>query len=81
MSKPTKFTRGSRKHRIGRAHARYVMAAVTPAVIPADATSDERLVWIGFDTRGCELEIVALNLPELLLVIHVMPTAYRKAKP
>lgn len=81
MEKPTKFTRGSRKHRIGRAHAKHVMATVNPIVVPATAGVDERLVWVGDDDRGLELEIVALNLPDMVLVIHVMPTAYRKATP
>lgn len=79
MAKPTKFTRGSRKHRIGRGSAEYVMANVQPQVIPADGDADERFVWIGEDERGRELEIVALNLDEMVLVIHVMPTHYRKA--
>lgn len=77
MAKPTKFTRGSRKHRIGRAHVKHVMATADPIVIPAEGEDDERLVWIGEDARGCELEIVAVNLTEVLLVIHVMPTHYR----
>lgn len=80
MEKPTKFTRGSRKHRIGRAHARYVMASVDPIVVPATAGVDERFVWVGVDDRGLELEIVALNLDDKVLVIHVMPI-YRKAQP
>jgi hypothetical protein len=72
-----KFTRGSRKHRIGRAHAKYVLETVEPTVIPATASADERIVWIGPDDRGVELEIVAVALPEYWLVIHVMPTQYR----
>lgn len=81
MVKPTRFTRGSRKHRIGRTHAKFVMATFEPTVIPADDVADERLVWVGEDERGCELEIVALNLDEMVLVIHVMPTQYRGGKP
>lgn len=38
-------------------------------------------MWVGVDDRGLELEIVALNLDEMVLVIHVMPTTYRKAQP
>jgi hypothetical protein len=72
-----RFTRGSRKHRIGRAHAKYVIETIEPRVIPATESADERIVWIGPDDRGVELEIVALALPEYWLVIHVMPTQYR----
>jgi hypothetical protein len=38
----------------------------------------DRLAWIGEDDRGVELEVIAVDLPEHLLVIHVMPTALRR---
>jgi len=73
-----RFTRGSRKHKIGRAHALHVMGTVTPELIPgAGDRGDDQLVWTGPDDRGLELEVIALVLPDLLLVIHVMPTALR----
>jgi hypothetical protein len=46
--------------------------------VPASAAADARLVWIGQDDRGLELEIVALDLDEALVVIHVMPTSLRR---
>ena len=36
------------------------------------------MLWIGTDDRGVELEIVAVVLPDLYLVIHVMPTELRR---
>ncbi|HZP15655.1 MAG TPA: hypothetical protein VFA96_07525 [Nocardioides sp.] len=51
---------------------------VEPVPIPATDTADPRLLWIGPDDRGVELEIVALDLPDEWLVIHVMPTALRR---
>jgi hypothetical protein len=45
--------------------------------VPAEEGLDQRLVWIGEDDRGIELEIVALDLPDAVVVIHVMPTALR----
>ncbi len=47
-------------------------------VVPVGKYADEQLVWIGNDDRGVELEIVAVEKPDCLLVIHVMPTHYRK---
>jgi hypothetical protein len=44
----------------------------------ATATADARLVWIGEDDRGIELEIVALDLNDAIVVVHVMPTALRR---
>jgi len=49
-----------------------------PMVIPADGDLDERLLFIGRDDRGVELEVIAIQLPDYLLVIHVMPYAYRR---
>ena len=37
-----------------------------------------RLSWVAVDERGRELEIVAIEKPDCYLVIHVMPTHYRK---
>lgn len=68
----------ARRHRIGRAHAIFVISSVPPARVPATAATDARLVWIGEDDRGIELEIVALDLDDAVVVIHVMPTALRR---
>jgi hypothetical protein len=35
-------------------------------------------VWIGADDRGIELEIVAPDLDDAIIVIHVMPTSLRR---
>jgi hypothetical protein len=35
------------------------------------------LLWVGPDDRGIELEVIAAVLPDMVLVIHVMPTALR----
>lgn len=41
-------------------------------------TGSAALLWIGTDDRGVELEIVAAVLPDLYLVIPVMPTVLRR---
>ena len=56
----------------------HVIATTEPFRIPATSTLDARLVWIGEDDRGIGLEIVALDLPEAIVVIHVMPTDLRR---
>ncbi len=53
---------------------------MTAANVTTDPeTGDTTLSWIGNDDRGRELEIVAIERPDCYLVIHVMPTHYRKA--
>ena len=54
-----RFTRPARRHRIGQAHAMYVIYTTEPTQIPATEIADARLVWVGPDDRGIELEIVA----------------------
>ncbi len=56
----------------------FVIDSVAPDYVPATATADARLVWIGADDRGVELEIVALDLDDSIVVVHVMPTALRR---
>ncbi|MGI8575558.1 MAG: hypothetical protein ACR2MA_09505 [Egibacteraceae bacterium] len=74
----TRFTQSARKHRIGKARALHVINTITPTVIPAVDTINERRVYVGPDDRGVDLEIVALVEPDYLLVIHVMPANFRR---
>lgn len=56
----------------------HVITTVEPQRVPATQIADARLVWIGPDDRGVELEIVALDLDDAVVVIHVMPTGLRR---
>ena len=73
-----RFGRSARKHRIGKARARFVMENSQPSFVPATDERDQQLQWIGIDQNGVELEIVAVEKPDALLVIHVMPTHFRR---
>lgn len=56
----------------------HVITTVEPSRVPATEVADARLVWIGADDRGVELQIVALDLHDAVVVIHVMPTSQRR---
>ncbi len=56
----------------------HVISSTEPVQVPGSETADARLVWIGEDDRGIELEIVALDLEDAVVVIHVMPTNLRR---
>lgn len=73
-----RWYRSARRHRVGKAHAMHVITTTTPDRVPASDIADARLVWIGADDRGIELEIVALDLEDAIVVIHVMPTSLRR---
>ena len=80
-----KFTQAARRHRIGRASVRWVMAHNTPTAITTNS-GDVAWQWVGLDERGRELEVIAIEVQgeqdaePVLLVIHVMPN-YRKGNP
>lgn len=75
-----KFARSARRHRVGQARALAAMQdAGEPQRVP-DAERSEQLVWIGHDDRGVLLEVVAVERPDVLLVIHVMPAYYRERR-
>ena len=78
VGRDIRWYRSARRHRIGKAHAMHVITTVDPQAVPATDVADARLVWLGPDDRGIELEIVALDLDEAVVVIHVMPTGLRR---
>ena len=55
-------------------------AAGEPKRVPADGDLDDRLLWVGPDDRGIVLEVIAVDLPEYLLVIHAIPVALRRTR-
>ncbi len=71
-----RFTQAARKHRIGKTHARHVVATTDPTPITTNR-GEEGWLYIGVDDRGLELEVIAVEIPEGLLIIHAMPTALR----
>ena len=74
-----RFTKSSRRHRIGHARAMHVMNSVDPVVEPATRWADEKWHWFGADDRGLELEITGVVISkEEILIIHVMPRMFRR---
>lgn len=62
--------------------AEHVLAAMEspgePERVPADGDLDDRLLWVGPDDRGIVLEVMAVDLPDYLLVVHAMPVGLRR---
>lgn len=78
VARVVRWFRSARRHRIGKARVLHVMKTIEPEQIPAGSGFDARLAWIGPDDRGAELEVVALDLPDAVVVIHVFPTQLRR---
>lgn len=74
-----RWTRAARKHRIARSLVQYVIEhcglvfrLASPAVSAATAT--DRLLYLGDDSTGVPLEVMAVELgQDEVLVIHAMP--------
>ncbi len=72
------FTQASRRHKIGRAPVRHVMATTQPTPITTNRGA-EGWLYVGPDERGRVLEIIAVATEaDTLLVVHVMPYRYRE---
>ncbi len=67
------FAQSARKHRNGRARVRQVIEdPVAELRLPGGEGFDDRLVFLGDDTTGRALEVMAVPLIDGLLVIHAM---------
>lgn len=72
------FAQSARKHRVGISSAIFVIQTNEYQIIQNH--DPLKLAWIGVDVRGRELEIIAVQEGTEILVIHVMPTIYRRGK-
>jgi hypothetical protein len=70
------WTKAARKHNISRTRTLYVMnhPAYTDTIpAPADSRQqDPRLLFLGPDENGVELEVMAVRTTKGLVVIHAM---------
>ena len=71
----------ARRHLLTRSRIQQALEAHTEAVTLIGNGGDPTIMFIGRDGRGVELEILAIVLPRVLLVIHAMPTHYRRGRP
>jgi len=74
-----KVASSARRHRVSRARILQALTNQSYATTLPVAGSDPKMVFVGTDDRGIELEVVAVVLPRMLLVIHAMPTHYRRS--
>jgi len=80
MMKNIRFTSDARKHKIGAAHARFVIENNFAVRTPGQNEFEHRLFWVGADDRGLELEIAGIEFEDEILVIHVMPREFRRGR-
>ena len=78
MIKNIRFISAARKHKIGAAHARFVIFNNNALRTPGENEFEHRLFWTGYDDRGLELEIAGVEFEDEILIIHVMPTNFRR---
>jgi hypothetical protein len=67
------FTQSSRRHKIGKARVRQVLAnPIVVERIVAEQDPRVRLLILGDDDSGRALEVIAVEEDEVLVVIHAM---------
>lgn len=77
-----RWTKASRKHRVGRASAIYVITHCQPTPLsPVQPHQQPRQWWRGTDERGRELDVIAAEQPDgTWLVTHVFPVALNPSR-
>ncbi len=55
------------------------MSSSEPFEVPAGIDTDRAWKWVGEDERGVELEVVAIETADMVLIIHAMPTKFRRS--
>ena len=79
-----RFAKQARRHKIGRAHALYIMRG--EPVEATRPTGEVELSWVGPDGTGRELRVIGVVTThtrtgrQMVLVIHVMPTALERRR-
>ncbi|MFD6197208.1 hypothetical protein ACFWE3_10940 [Mycobacteriaceae bacterium NPDC060252] len=79
MAMRFRFTRPSRKHKVGREHIKSALRNAVLVEIRAQSWGHMG-IFVGIDDRGLELEIGVIGADEdvnLWLVMHVMPRRFR----
>jgi len=76
MMQNIRFTSVARKHKIGAAHARFVIENNEPKQRPGLFKNEKKLTWVGTDDRGLELEVIGIDDDYEILIIHIMPTVF-----
>lgn len=75
--KPLKFAQSSRKHKIGKERITYVINTYEGSYLPR-RYFDQKIIWVGHDFKGLELEVIAVELDDHYFVIHAMPKIFRR---
>jgi hypothetical protein len=72
-----KFAQSSRKHKIGQERITYVINTYEGSYLPR-RFFDQKILWVGLDFKGLELEVIAVELDDHYFVIHAMPKIFRR---
>lgn len=59
-------------------HIEPALRSQTAANTIGPETTDPKIRYVGLDDRGAEKKMVAVVLPGPLLIVHAMPTRYRR---
>lgn len=75
-----RITSSARKHGVSRSRVEQALDQQHWSETLPSPGPDPKILFLGVDDRGVQLEIVAVVLPGLILVIHAMPRHYRRSQ-
>ena len=83
MDKRFQFTRSARRHGMNAARALAIMESQgDPLVVTTEDGEHVEYWWFGMDeVTNVEWEIMAVERPDVMLIVHAMPTRYRQPLP
>lgn len=75
--KTSQVAQSSRKHKIGQERITHVINTYEGNYLPR-RYFDQKIIWVGHDFKGSELEVIAVELDDHYFVIHAMPKIFRR---
>ncbi len=73
-----RFFKSSRKHKISAQRARYVIGTVEPIKLETGRHKETKLLWLGVDSHGVEIEVIGFEYRGIRFITHIMPTKFRR---
>lgn len=67
-----RFSRSASRHGISRARATDVVATCPLPLYSLEPEDEDRVMFLGVDSNGVALEVMAIELEDAMLVIHAM---------
>ena len=73
-----RFFKSSRKHHISSKRARSIIDKTEPIALATGRRREKKLLWMGIDSQGIEIEVIGFEYKGIRNITHIMPTKFRR---